>query len=231
MVEEMESLHKNETRDLVELSNGRKPIDSKWLFKKNLKIIGQVENFKARLVEKGYSQVKGFDFGDIFSPNKKLNSIRVLMSLAATIDLEIEKMDVKTTFLHGNLEEEIYMKHPEGFAIEGKKEMVHKLKRSLYDLKKSPRMWNQKFDTYILFFGFVRSKDDHYVYSKKEGDHFIYVTLYVDDMLLLGNNMDATREVKMKLSSKFDMKDLNVANFIMGMEIKRDHEVRKIWLN
>jgi hypothetical protein len=115
--------------------------------------------------------------------------------------------------------------------VKGKKELVCKLKKSLYGLKQSPRMWYQKFDTYILRLGFVRRRDDHCVYSKKVGNHFIYAVLYVDDMLLVGNNMDVIKEVKSQLSSKFYMKDLSAANFIMGMEIKRDHANRKIWLN
>jgi hypothetical protein len=131
-------------------------------------------------------------------------------------------MDVKTTFLHGDLEEEIYMKQPEGFAVKGKKELVCKLKKSLYGLKQSPRMWYQKFDTYILGLGFVRSRVITVYIPSKFGNHFIYVVLYVDDMLLVGNNMDVIKEVKSQLSSKFDMKDLGVANFILGMEIKRD---------
>jgi hypothetical protein len=183
------------------------------------------------LVEKGYSQVEGIDFGDIFSPVAKLTSIRFLLSLVATFDLEVEKMDVKTMFLHGDLEEEIYMKQPEGFTVKGKKELVCKLRKSLYGLKKSPRMWYQKFDAYILGLGFVRSKVDHCVYCKQVGEHFVYVVLYVDDMLLVGNNMKVIKEVKSQLSSKFDMKDLSAANFILGMEIKRDHAGRKLWLN
>jgi hypothetical protein len=123
------------------------------------------------------------------------------------------------------------MKQPEGFVVKGKKELVCKLKRSLYGLKQSPRMWYQKFDTYILSLGFVRRKFDHCIYSKEEGGHFIYVALYVDDMLLIGNNMDTIKEVKKKLSSKFDMKDLGATNFIMGMDIKRDRVARNIWLN
>jgi hypothetical protein len=115
--------------------------------------------------------------------------------------------------------------------VKGKKELVCKLKKSLYGLKQSPRMWYQNFDTYILGLGFVRSRVDHCVYSKQVGNHFIYVVLYVDDMLLVGNNMDVIKEVKSQLSSKFDMKDLGVANFIMGMEIKRDHANKKLWLN
>jgi hypothetical protein len=105
-------------------------------------------------------------------------------------------MDVKTTFLHRDLEEEIYMKHPKGFAVKGKQDLVCKLKRSLYGLNKSIRMWYQRFDTYILSVGFVRRKVYHCRYSKEEGGHFIYVALYVDDMLLFGNNMDAIKEVK-----------------------------------
>jgi hypothetical protein len=115
--------------------------------------------------------------------------------------------------------------------VKGKKELVCKLKKSLYGLKQSPRMWYKKFDTYMLGLGFTRSKEDHYVYFKLIGDHLIYLVLYVDDMLLIGNNKEIIQDVKTQLSSKFDMKDLGAANFILGMEIKRDRENRKLWLN
>jgi hypothetical protein len=115
--------------------------------------------------------------------------------------------------------------------VKGKKESVCKLNKSLYGLKQSPRMWYQNFDTYILGLGFVRSRNDHYVYSKKVGNHFNYVVLYVDDMFLVGNNMDVIKEVKSQLSSKFEMKDLGASNLIMGMEIERDRSNMKLWLN
>ena len=189
------------------------------MFKNNLNAEGKVQKYKSRLVEKGYSQVEGIDFSEIFSLVAKLTSIRFLLSIAPAFDLEVEQMDVKIVFLHGDLEEEIYMKQPEGFIVKGKNELVCKLKKSLYGLKQSPRMWYQKFDTYILGLGFVRSKVDHCVYSKQVGDHFINIVLYVDDMLLIGNSKDVIKEVKSQLSSKFDMKYLSVAKFIMGMEI------------
>jgi hypothetical protein len=107
------------------------------------------------MIVKGYFQVEGFDFGDIFSPIAKLTSIRVIMSLGTAFNIEIKKMDVKTMFLHGDLEEEIYMKQPKGFVVKGKKELMCKLEISPYGLRKSPRMWYQKFDTYILSLGFV----------------------------------------------------------------------------
>eukprot|EP00253_Pinus_taeda_P023234 PITA_23234 len=140
-------------------------------------------------------------------------------------------MDVKTTFLHGDLEEEIYMKQPEGFAVKGKKELVSKLKKYLYGLKQSPRMWYQKFDTFIPGLGFTRSKADHCVYFKLIGDHVIYLVLYVGDMLLVGNEKEIIQDLKTQLSSKFDMKDLGAANYILGREIKRDRAKRKLWLN
>ena len=125
----MEYLDKNEAQDLVELSTGRNPIGSKWVFKKKLNAEGKVEKYKAQLVEKGYSQVEGIDFGEIFSPIAKLTSIIFMSYVVATFDFEVEQMDVKTTFLHGNLEDEIYMKQPEGYVVKGKKELICKLKK------------------------------------------------------------------------------------------------------
>jgi hypothetical protein len=222
MEEEMASLDKNEAWDLVELPTGRNPIGSKWAFKKKLNAEGKVEKYKARLVAKGYSQVEGIDFGEIFSPVAKLTSIRFQLSIVVAFDFEIEHMDVKIAFLHGDLEKEIYMKKQEGYVVKGKKELVCKLKKSLYGLKQSPRMWYQKIDTYMLGLCFTRSKEDHCVYFKLIGDHLIYLVLYVDDMLLIGNNKEIIQDVKSHLSSKFDMKDLGASNFILGMEIKRD---------
>ena len=150
----------------------------------------------------------------------KVTSIRLLLSVAAAFDFEIEQIDVKTKFLHGDLEEEIYMKKLEGFTVKGKKELICRLKNSLYGLKQSPRMWYQKFDAYIWGLGFTRSKEDHYVYFKLIGDHVIYLVLY--DMLLIGNDKEIIEYLKTQLFSKFDMKDLGAANYILGMEIKRD---------
>jgi hypothetical protein len=150
MVKEMESLHKNETWNLFKLPSGRNLVGIKWVFKKKMNATGQVEKFEAQLVAKGYSQVEGVNFGKISSPIEKLTSIRVLMSLDAAFDLEIKQMFFKTTFLPGDLEEKIYMKQPEGFVVKDKKDLVYKQKLLLYGLKKSPRMWYQRFDTYIM---------------------------------------------------------------------------------
>ena len=153
------------------------------------------------------------------------------MSVAATFELEIDKMDMKTTFPYGDLEEETYMKHPEGFTIKGKEELVCRLKKCLYGLKQSPRVRYQKFDPYIQDLGFKRSQVDHCLYNKKVREHFIYVALYVDDMLLVGNNMDMIKEVKQQLSCKFNMKDLRPTHFIIGIKIKKDRANKRLWLS
>ena len=137
-------------------------------------------------------------------------------------------MDAKATFIREDLEDEIYMKQPEWFMVKGKKELVCRLKKSLYGLKQSPRMLYQNFDTYIQGLGFTRSKEDHCFYFKLIGDRVIYLVLYVDDMLLIGNDKEIIQDLKTQLFSKFDMKDLGAANYILGMEIKRDRAKRKL---
>ena len=134
MHEEMYSLNKNKTYDLVELPKGKKVLKNKWVFK--LKKDGhKLVKYKAWLVVKGFSQKQWIDFDVIFFPVVKMSSIRVFLGLVASLDLELEQIDVKTAFLHGDLKEEIYMDQPEGFKVKGKEHMVCKLKKSLYGLK------------------------------------------------------------------------------------------------
>ena len=120
MHEEMGSLQKNGTYQLVELPKGKRPLKCKWVFKLKKDGNGKLVRYKARLVVKGFEQKKGIDFNEIFSPFVKMTSIRTILSIAASLDLEVEQLDVKTAFLHGDLEEEIYMEQPEGFEVSGK---------------------------------------------------------------------------------------------------------------
>jgi nucleoside permease NupC len=115
--------------------------------------------------------------------------------------------------------------------VKRKKELVCQLKKPLYSLKQSPRMWYKQFDTYMLGLGFTRSRDDNYVYFKLIGDILIYLVLYVNVMFMIGNSKEIIEDVKNRLSFKFDMKDLGVADFIFGMETKNDQKKRKLWLN
>jgi hypothetical protein len=127
---------------LVDLPNNRKPIGSKWIFKRKLNASGCVEKYKARLVAKGYTQREGIDFMETFSPVAKFTSVRIIGALTAYFDLELHQMDVKTAFLNGNLEEDIYMSQHDGFIEKGNQGKVCKLKRSIYGLKQASRQWH-----------------------------------------------------------------------------------------
>ncbi len=219
MKEELSSLQKNGTWQLVVRPKDQKVVDSKWIYK----VKEGVNNadpvrFKARLVAKGFTQREGIDYNEIFSPVIKYTTIRVMLALAAHNDWEIEQMDVKTAFLHGDLEETIYMKQPEGFEVKGRQEMVCLLKKSLYSLKQSPRQCYKRFDSFITSVGFERSQYDSCLYHKRSGHKCaLYLLLYVDDMLLISDSAEEIKSLKHKLSSEFDMKDIGKARRILGM--------------
>ena len=232
MQEEMHSLLKNDTYELVELPKGRKALRNKWVFKLKKDSDGKLLKYKARLVVKGFGQKKGIDFDEIFSPVVKMSSIRVVLSLTASLDLELEQLDVKTAFLHGDLNEEIYMSQPEGFEVKGKEHMVCKLKKSLYGLKQAPRQWYKKFDSFMVSHEYKRTDADHCVYFKKFTDgNFIILLLYVDDMLIVGNDSKLIGKLKERLFKSFDMKDLGPAKQMLGMRITRDRKAKKLWLS
>ena len=182
----MNSLWKNDTYKLIELPKGRKALKNKWVFK--LKNDDEkLLKYKARLVVKGLSQKQGIDFDEIFSPIVKMCSIRVILGLTASMNLELEQLDVKTTFLHGDLDEEIFMEQQEGFKVKGKKNMVCKLKKSLYRLKQAPRQWYKKFDSFMMSQEYKRTFADPCAYVRRfPNDKFIILLLYVDDMLIMG---------------------------------------------
>ncbi|GMI96853.1 cysteine-rich RLK (RECEPTOR-like protein kinase) 8 [Hibiscus trionum] len=141
-----------------------------------------------------------------------MSSIRTILSLAACYDLEVEQIDVKTVFLHGNLEEELYIEQPEGFVAQGKEEYVCKLKKSLYGLKQAPRQWYKKFESVMGEQGYKKTTSDHCVFVKRfSSDNFIILLLYVDDMLIVGRNASRIDKLKQELSKSFLMKDLGLA--------------------
>lgn len=232
MKDEMDSLAKNKTWDLVELLESKKVVGCKWVYKLKKGADDTVLKYKAKLVAKGFSQKAGIDFHEIFSPVVKLVSIRILLALVALYDLELEQLDVKTAFLHGDLDEAIFMEQPQGFAQNRNKRFVCKLRKSLYGLRQSPRQWYKKFDSFMVGQNFTRSKYDHCVYFKKlENDMFIILVLDVDDMLVASKSMFEINRLKAQLARAFDMKDLGAANQILGMQIHRDGKNGKLWLS
>ncbi|KAA0067243.1 retrotransposon protein, putative, Ty1-copia sub-class [Cucumis melo var. makuwa] len=220
MEAELFSLHKNQTWSLVPKPPNQKLIQSKWIYKIKPGTGGNSKpRYKARLVAKGYTQKEGVDFHEIFSPVVRHSSIRLILSIVVHFDMFIEQMDVTTTFLHGELEEVIYMAQPKGYEVKGKEDMVFRLHKSLYGLKQSPRQWYIRFDTFILKQGFHRNSYDACVYWKlSQKGTYIYLLLYVDDMILVSKDYVEICELKKQLSNEFEMKDLGELKRILGMD-------------
>ncbi|KAJ6791386.1 Uncharacterized protein M6B38_244565 [Iris pallida] len=221
---EYNSIMENNTWFLADLPLGSKPIGCKWIFKKKLRADGTIEKFKARLVAKGFTQKKELDYFDTYSPVARISSIRTLLALASIHDMLIHQMDVKTAFLNGDLEEEIYMEQPEDFIAKGQEKKVCRLVKSFYGLKQAPKQWHNKFDKVIIEFGFVPNKYDKCLYSKNTNKSCVILCLYVDDILILGSSLELINNTKNYLSNQFDMKDLGEANLILGMQVSKKKE-------
>ncbi|KAG5527251.1 hypothetical protein RHGRI_028223 [Rhododendron griersonianum] len=219
--DEMDSLLSNGTWKLVDLPPGSKSIGCKWVFRRKYNTDNSVHTFKARLVAKGFRQKEGIDYFDTYAPVARITSIRILMALASIYHLQIHQMDVKTAFLNGDIDEEVYMDQPEGFVLPGNERKVCKLTKSLYGLKQAPKQWHQKFDSCILAFGFTHNSADKCIYSKFTKNYGVIVCLYVDDMLIIGTNMVGILETKKYLASSFKMKDLGEVDTILGIKVRR----------
>jgi hypothetical protein len=203
---------------LLNVLTGANPWDVNGCSKK-LRTDGTIDKYKARLVAKGYTQKEGEDFFDTYSPVARLTTIRVLISLATSHGLLIHQMDAKTTFLNGELEEEIYMDQPEGFVVKGQERMVCKLVKSLYGLKQAPKQWHDKFDRTLTSVGFVTNEADKCVYYRYGRGEGVILCLYVDDILIFGTSLELIKEFKDFLSQKFEMKDLGEADVILNIKL------------
>ena len=231
MLSEMDSMHENKVWTLEPVPEGIKPIGNKWIFKKKISADGKDVTFKARLVAKGFRQKPGLDYDETFSPVAMLKSIRILLAIAAHYDYEIWQMDVKTAFLNGSLAECVYMSQPEGFEVSGSSGNACKLLKSIYGLKQASRSWNQCFDETVIRFGFIKNPEEPCIYKRIVNHTCTFLVLYVDDILLIGNDIPEMTSVKVWLSKQFSMKDLGEASCILGIQIYRDRSKKMLGLS
>jgi len=183
---------------------------------------GTIEKYKARLVAKGYTQKEGEDFFDTYSPVSCLTTVRALLSLAASYGILINQIDVKTNFLNGELEEEIYMDQFDGFVSKGQEGMVCKSLKSLYGLKQVPKQWHEKFDRTLTSAGFVANEADKCVYYRFGGVEGVILYLYVDDILIFGTSLNVIKELNEFLSQCFEMKALGEADVILNIKLVKE---------
>ncbi|CAM8901980.1 unnamed protein product [Rhodiola kirilowii] len=222
MKEEISALEANSTWVITDLPPNQPVIDCKWIFRIKLKSDGSIERYKARVVAKGFTQVEGVDYTETFAPVAKMTSVRCLLAIAAIRKWPIYQLDVDNAFLHGSLDEEVYMQLPTGFhSAERASGKVCKLTKSLYGLKQAPRQWFSKFTDALLQFGFVQSLNDYSRFTLQSGQDFIVLLVYVDDVVLTGTSLVLIEAIKAFIHDKFKIKDLGTLKYFLGLEVAR----------
>lgn len=226
MKEELNSMHTNNTWDLVNLPHDRKAIKNKWVFARKTNQLGHVTKYKARLVAKGFSQREGIDYTQTFSPVARYQSLRYLLCLVANLDLNLTQMDAVSAFLNGPLSEEVYMEQPPHFNDNSNR--VCKLKRSIYGLKQSGRNWNILLNATLIDFGLKRLTCDQCIYVSRNNNKIMIIMIWVDDVLIACNDDDDEKKLRAALENRFKMKYLGEASVILGINITRDRKKRTV---
>lgn len=221
MEAEFQALQKNNTWVLVPASNTQKLVDSKWVFKIKYNTDGTIFKHKARLVAKGFQQTPGIDFGETFSPVIKATTVRLVLTLAVKFGWQVRQMDVNNTFLNGYLQEHVFMRQPEGFRDSQRPNHVCKLVKALYGLKQAQRAWFDRLKETLIEWGFQNSKSDVFLFFLKTATLTIFVLVYVDDILVTGNNSVYISEFVHKLNTLFALKDLGSLSYFLGIEASR----------
>jgi hypothetical protein len=231
---ELTSLHKAKVWVLVDPPTGCNIVGCKPVFKLKRGADGLVNRYKVRYVAQGYSQVFGMDFTETFAPVAKSASIKALLALAAWHSLHVHQMDVETAFLNGDIDHTIYMQQPAGSVRPGNEHKVCLLKKSIYGLKQSGRMWYQKMDDALTReHGFEAMQGDHCIYRRDDpsSGSVLWIALYVDDLLIMGNLLHSLNAFKGQLATTFAMKDIGPAQYILGIQIHRDSNTGALTIN
>lgn len=224
MQKEIDALEKNKTWTVTTLPPGKKAIGCKWIYKLKYHADGTLERHKARLVVLGNNQKEGVDYDETFAPVVKMTTVRTFLEVAAAKQWELHQMDVNNAFLHGELEEEVYMQLPPGFRNGEDRNSVCLLKKSLYGLKQAPRCWFAKLKGALTHYGFKESHADYSMFYIREGTSEIYVLVYVDDLIIGGNDTAGIAKFKKYLGECFHMKDLGSLKYFLGIEVARNND-------
>ncbi|MCO5601917.1 hypothetical protein L7F22_056043 [Adiantum nelumboides] len=214
-----QSLMANGTWQLVPAPPNRKLVTCKWLLRKKFHADGSVSRYKAQLVARGFTQIPGMDYSETFSPVLRITSFRVLIAIAALFGFLLHQMDVRTAFLNGDLQEEIYMSQPDGgYTSLQHPDYVCRLLKALYGLKQSPRQWYLCFHQCMISLGYTRFQSDANVYNHHSTNVLLFLAIYVDDILILSNSQYAIDKAKGELQASFSMIDMGTLHYCLGIQ-------------
>ena len=228
--EELMSLMGNHTWELVDLPPGKTAVNSGWVFKVKHNADGSVERYKARLVAKGYSQRPGYDYTEVFAPTFRPASLRLILALAAKEGYKLRSVDISSAFTYGDLEEEIYMRQPEGYH-QGGPNRVCKLQKSLYGLKQSARQWNRKLCSVFTSLGYKKLSSDSSIFVYTKGDVKVIVPVFIDDITLVSRSDPAMDKTVHELSAHFKLRDLGPTSWLLAVKVEQDFSKRTISLS
>jgi histone deacetylase 1/2 len=217
---EFAALQYNKTWRLVPPVPGLNVIDCKWVFKIKQKSDGSIERYKARLVAKGFKQRYGLDYEDTFSPVVKPTTIRMLLSMALTHGWHLRQLDIQNAFLHGVLEEEVFMRQPPGFEDPRQPDYLCRLDKALYGLKQAPRAWHARLSAVLVGLGFTASTADTSLFILRRPDITLYLLVYVDDIILVSSSSTASDRLIHQLRQSFALKDLGTLHYFLGIEVQ-----------
>jgi hypothetical protein len=213
---------RNEVWEILPKPKEKSVVTSKWVYKIKHATHGSVDKYKEILLARGFSQKEGEDYDKTFAPVERYTSIRTIISLAASMGWNLHQMDVKTTFLNGAIEEEVCIEQPQGFKVHNRDNHVCRLKKSLYGLKQAPRAWYARMDSYLTRLGFSKSHVDPNLYYKVVDNTPVILLLYVYDLFITGEE-SLIIQCKKDLASEFDMKDLGLMYYYLGLEVWQKH--------
>jgi hypothetical protein len=218
MAEEHQSIMKNEVWEIVPRPKEKSVVASKWVYKIKHAADRSVDKYKARFMARGFSQKEGEDYDETFAPVARYTSIRAIISLVASMGWNLHQMDVKIAFLNGAIEEEVYIEQPQGFEVHSRDTHVCRLKKALYGLKQAPRAWYARMDSYLTRLGFSNSHADPNLYNEVVDNTHVILLLYVDDLFITGEEY-LIIQCNKELASEFDMKDIGLMHYYLGLEV------------
>ena len=222
MDEEINQIEKQQTWELVELPQGHKAVKCRWVYDAKLNSNDEITRYRARLVAKGFTQQKGINYDEVFSPVVKYSTIRFMLALASDEKLEMLLLDVKAAFLNGNLDETIFMSQPEGFIVKDKPHHVYRLLKALYGLKQASRAWRKVINEFLLDIGCVQSRADASLYFLRRSNGTVHILVYVDDILLLCKATIYLKELALQIAKAFEVRIERSVTKFLGMIVERD---------